>query len=298
MHLLVIYNPVSGPRHGLLCISSSALRRELEAAGTSYVWYETAPVEKQPFAQFLEQKFDRILVCGGDGTVREVAQFLATHRLDTPLAVIPQGTGNMVALSLGIPLRPLKRVVTFALITQPQPIDMLLVNKRHYALIGAGQGYDTVFIRGASREQKKRYGFLAYVLSFLRTFFLYRSHRYNLTVDGKRLRTTGKLVVAFNLVSAGGLRVDPATSPQDGKADLLVFNPRSLFDVLHAGLLLLLGRPREHVPRLQAFAGTNISIKQHRGQHIQIDGEVFDETHLHVEVIPKAIRLVYTAKFH
>ena len=107
--------------------------------------------------------------------------------------------------SLGIPIVPPHRAIHFALNEKAQPLDMMRVNRKHYALVAAGQGYDAIFMKGANRKMKRKYGFFAYFLSFLRTFFTYYTHPYKIVVDGQHLQTAGKLAIIFNVLSLTGL---------------------------------------------------------------------------------------------
>ena len=179
---LVVFNPVSGL--AFLRPSRTRIRSALERHGLRVTWIETRADGNDELWQAVRKQFDRVIVIGGDGTVREVAQLLLDAGTKTPMAIIGMGTGNMLASSLGIPLSPLDRAIDFAVNAPADDIDVLRVNKRRVCLIGAGQGYDTLFIQGATRDLKRRSGPLAYIWSLLRTFLPYRARRYTIVVDG------------------------------------------------------------------------------------------------------------------
>jgi diacylglycerol kinase (ATP) len=293
MKIFVIYNPVSGLRW---IDNASKIKKILLDRKVDYTWFETKPVPHQDFSIFFQEKYDRVLAVGGDGTVREVAQFFIENKILVPLAIIPLGSANVLASTLGIPLFPVVNSLEFALTCFPQTLDAISVNRQYHALICAGQGYDTSLINQTTRKLKKQYGVFAYLISFLRTFFLYFNHRYTIVVDGKRYETVGKIAIVLNGLSVLGIPLDKKISPSDGILDVVVFNPYTLWDIFHA-LFYSFWRGMRRTPRVQIFSGKEISINQRRGKFIQIDGEVFRAKNLQMRVVPSVINIVYKKKF-
>ncbi len=293
--ILVVFNPISGLT--FLRPSRAAIRREIERHNVRITWVETRKTVDDALWQAVRKPFERIVVIGGDGTVRDVAELLIEAKKHTPLAILAAGTGNILANSLGIPLFPLRRAIDFAITAPADPIDVLLVNKKRVCLIGAGQGYDTLFIQSAPRDLKKRIGSLAYIWSFIRTFLPYRAKRYTIVVDGKRYQVIGKLVLALNIFSLVGVRIERSVSAHDGVIDVFVLNPRTIWGVLMTGLGFLSRRPRSAIPRLLTFRGKRISIRQRKGKNVQIDGEVYGDKHLDIEILPEALTMVHRKPF-
>lgn len=293
--VLVVFNPISGLT--FLRPSRSTIRAELERHDAKVTWIETRANGNDEIREAVSKDFDRVIVIGGDGTVREVAELLLESGKKTPLAIMAMGTGNMLASSLGIPLFPLRNAVKFALTTPADDIDVFKINGSRICLIGAGQGYDTLFIQGATRLMKQRIGPLAYVWSFIRTFLFYRAKRYTIVVDGVRHQTVGKLVLALNIFSFIGIPIERAVSAHDGMIDVFVFNPRTIWETLWTGFAFAARRPRSSIPRLQAFRGKRVSIRQRKGSNIQVDGEIYGDKHLDIEILPGALSLVHRKPF-
>lgn len=291
MRLLAVYNPVSGT--ALLRSSAVRIRAALERRAATVVWIETRSDTDEHLRTALRTAYDRILVIGGDGTVHRIAELLLESGNKTPLAILASGSGNIVAATLGIPLFPLGRALDFALTRRPEAIDVLRINKKRICLIGAGQGYDTLFVQGATRTMKKRIGMFAYAFSFLRTFLPYRAQRYTLVIDGVRHRITAKLVLALNMFSVIGVPIERAISAHDGWIDVFVLNPRTIWEAMGTGLAFLARRPRSGIPRLESFRGKHVSIRQQRGGHVQIDGEIYPDKHLDIEILPQALHVVH-----
>lgn len=289
--VLVVYNPVSGL--GLLRPSRERVRAAFDKHDADIVWIETRPTVQQELRDAVSGAFDRIVVIGGDGTVRSVAEVLLAAGSRTPLAILGHGIGNMLAGSLGIPLFPLGTAVDFALHAPSDPIDVLRVNGAHISLIGAGQGYDALFIQGATRDMKRRLGMLAYALSFFRTFLPYVARRYTIIVDGERHQVVAKLVLALNAFGVIGVPLERSISAHDGWIDVFVLNPRTVWETVWTGIGFLLRRPRHKIPRLLTFRGKRVSIRQRKGRRVQIDGDVHPDKHLDIELLPGALNVVH-----
>jgi YegS/Rv2252/BmrU family lipid kinase len=290
MHVLVIRNPVSGSRH--LRVARRDVEETLSRLGATVTWRDTVEGSVEHLELLRRESFDRVLVLGGDGTIREVAQILVERKLRTPIAMLPQGSGNILASALGMPRFPLRCALEFAVRGTPRPMDVMRVNDRYIALFGVGQGNDVVFIEGTSRTLKHHVGIVAYALSLLRTFLWSVPHRYHVVVDGKRHRVLGKLVLALNVFAIGPLPILEAISPWDGRIDVLILSPRSLLDLLLAALSILLRHPLHRIPSLQVLSGCRISIAQVKGRRIQLDGDVLPGRNLQIEVIPRALHVV------
>ncbi len=109
-----------------------------------------------------------MLVCGGDGTVREVCAELAGTGI--PVGIVPAGTGNLLARNLDIPLY-LRAAIDVALNGQDRAIDLVAVSgdgiEDTHFLVMAGMGFDAAIMEGVNEDIKKKVGWLAYVLSAL-----------------------------------------------------------------------------------------------------------------------------------
>ena len=294
--VIVIYNPIAGYRK--IKDNKKIIKTTLEKTGYQIEWIITQPVKKQDLTCLLKNKCELIVVVGGDGTMRETVSFLIKNKIKTPLAIIACGTANILAQSLGIPIISTAKAIKFAVSKKPQPADAMLINRQRIGMVATGIGYDSVFIKGATRNLKRKFGFLAYVISFLKTFFFYRSHIFKITVDKKRYYSLAKMVAVFNALSFGYKGVGKHISPQDGLLNISVINPKSFFDIFINGYTILFkGKSILHKKSLN-LTGKKIAIKTKRNKHIQIDGEVFKGKNLQVEVLPKALNIIYEKKFN
>lgn len=283
MKILVIYNPVAGSKK--LINTKKAIQDTLKKSKYDYKWFETVKAEKQPFEQFLNKKFDRIIVSGGDGTVAEVASFLVKNKIKTPLIILPQGSANILALSLRLPMGT-KAALNKGLKGKGKPLDIMKINNKKYGLIAAGCGYDTLVMKDTPRKLKRKIGALAYLWTILKTIFYYRSRPYKISIDGKRHTIIAKAIMAFNIFPIRHLKIaEPFVGhqilPDDGLLNIYALNPRPIRDFL------------KFSKAMKVFTGKKISIKSKKNKKFQIDGNVFKGKSLNLEVMPKAIRIVY-----
>ena len=113
---------------------------------------------------------DLVIVCGGDGTVREVCAELAGTGI--PVGIIPAGTGNLLARNLDVPLY-LRSAIDVALNGQDRAIDLVRVGgdgiEDTHFMVMAGMGFDAAIMEGVNEEIKKKIGWVAYVVSGLRS---------------------------------------------------------------------------------------------------------------------------------
>lgn len=280
---LVIYNPVAGQKK--ILNAKKTIERILKKSGYEHDFFETLPVEKQPLEQFANNKYDRIIVSGGDGTVAEVTSFLIERKIKTPLVIIPQGSANILAVSLQLPLTPgmaLKR----GLKKEGKALDAMRINNKRYGMIATGVGYDTMIMAETPRYLKRKIGFFAYIWTVIKTILYYHSHPYKLTIDGKRVMLMAKTIIAFNILPLGHLKITKPfigtpISPRDGLLNIFALNPKPVRNVLGFRKMV------------QIFHGKKISIKTKKSRRYQIDGNVFKGNTVTIEVLPKAIYIAY-----
>ncbi|MFA6426912.1 MAG: diacylglycerol kinase family protein [Candidatus Magasanikbacteria bacterium] len=295
MKLLVVYNPVSGKRK--LRDTKKIIEKKLSAMNYFFDWFETQKTDMQPFEQYNFNAYDRILAVGGDGTVHQVVDYLLKHNIKKPLAIIPQGTGNLLAQTLDIPLFPIEKSVEFALNKDAKPVDVMYINDTHYALTAVGVGYDSLFMKLTTRTLKRKLGFFAYIFVFLKTFFVYHNNIFSLVIDGERQQCTAKSIMVFNALTPLAKMSDKNISPCDGMLSIAVLNPHSLWDLLHIGFHYIFKRTIDKAPKIKVFNGIDISINPKRESNLQIDGEVIQGKYMRIKMLPKALDIVYTKKF-
>lgn len=280
---LVIYNPVAGKKK--ILNTKRIIENTLKKAGYKYDFFETLPIEKQPLEQFAKNKYDRIVVSGGDGTVAEVTSFLIERKIKTPLVIIPQGSANILAVSLQLPLTP-GMALNRGLKSEGKALDAMKINNKRYGMIATGLGYDTLVMAKTPRYLKRKIGFFAYLWTVIKTILVYHARPYKLTIDGKREMVVAKTILAFNILPLGNLKISKPflgtqILPNDGLLNIFSLNPKSVRSLFGFKKMV------------QIFQGKKISIKTKKARRYQIDGNVFKGKTVTIEVLPKAIYIAY-----
>ena len=177
--MAVIFNPSSGG--DTASESSERIRQAIQATGKQLIWLETTREDSgQGLAKdAVGQGADLVIATGGDGTVMACATALAGSQV--PLAVLPLGTGNLVATNFDIP-NDLDQALEIALACRRRRIDLGAIGDGRF-VIAAGMGFDAAMLRDASHTLKARIGPLAYVWSALRNLRRPRAS-YRLRLDG------------------------------------------------------------------------------------------------------------------
>jgi YegS/Rv2252/BmrU family lipid kinase len=233
--------------------------------------------------------FDRVIAAGGDGTIMQVINGIA--RRHEPLAIIPAGTGNALAMALGLTM-DLRRACQESLAAADLfPLDLGLLNDELYFALRLGIGYEAIVTKDVTRELKTRLGKSAYVLQAVRHAIQMRSVSYRFDVDGKFLRRRAESVWVANAGSLGilGLDLDPNIQYGDGQLDLCVMRFGVQRDV-QIIVRRLFNRQRLPASVLSRVPVRNVvRIAAHPRQPIQADGEVVGETPCEVRVVPAAV---------
>ena len=230
---------------------------------------------------------DLVLACGGDGTVTACAEGVTGSGV--PLAIIPMGTGNLLARNMGLPMG-MDEALAVALGGVQQPIDAGRVNGTLFVVM-AGLGLDARMLSDTSDQLKKRLGWIAYAISAARHLGD-RPMRVTVSADGGRRRRmrANALIVGNVGWLRGGLPLLPDARPDDGMLDAVVLIAGGLIGWLAATANIALRRPaRGGIYRVQF---TKLQVVLSREEPWELDGEVMGSTRrLTVEAQPGALLL-------
>lgn len=232
----VVYNPIK--------VDLPKLRAAVDAAADRHGWAEPAwfaTTEEDPgqgaTASALRRGADVVLAAGGDGTVRAVAE--ALRSTDVPLALLPQGTGNLLARNLDLPLTDLEASVELAFSGVDRPIDLGIAaitrsdgeSSVHAFLVMAGLGLDAKMIKNTSTKLKKAVGWLAYIDGIARSLPELKPVRLHYRLDRGVLRSMNvhTIIIGNCGVLPGGFLLMPDAAPDDGILDIAALRPRGPF---------------------------------------------------------------------
>lgn len=229
----IIWNPSKTTRQEL----GTALDAAVSATGADVepLWLATSEDDagQGVAAQAVAAAADIVVVAGGDGTVRAVAERLAEADTEAELAIVPLGTGNLLARNLDVPLGDAAAAFRRALTGEARAIDVGWLEidlaggpERHAFAVMAGFGLDAHMITETDDDLKDKVGWLAYVESMGRALAASDTLGLRITADGQphdeeRVHT---LLVGNCGTLQGGFNLLPDADPADGELDLLLLS--------------------------------------------------------------------------
>jgi diacylglycerol kinase family enzyme len=267
----VVVNPVKVP-------DLESLRRTIcaglaDAGWPEPMWLETTVQDsgRGQAAQAIADGAEVVFVSGGDGTVMACVTALAGT--DVALAVLPAGTGNLLAANLGL-TGDAATGVEVALQGGRRRIDVGVVEDQCFAVM-AGMGFDAQMLAGTSETAKKHIGWIAYLFGALK-HIRDRPMRVTIKLDGKRaFRRRPRTVIIGNVGRLqGGVRLLSAAEPDDGRLDVAVLSPQNLRHWVALGWGVI--RRRGSVPLMETFTAKRVEIRSNRPQPRQLDGDLID----------------------
>lgn len=258
---------------------------------------------------------DAVLVAGGDGTVRAVSEAMSGSGV--PVAIVPSGTGNLLARNLGLPLAEPDTMVravfegdTFAMDvgwTKLGRADGTTVE--HAFVVMGGIGLDAAMIANTNPQLKKSVGWVAYVDGAARSLPSAKPFRVIYQLPGHRLHSARVQSVLFGNCGKlpAGLDLIPEASVTDGALDIVIFQPKgplgwifvwrrvawdnSVLRRFRAGRHMLSLRTKDNAVRYSRGGG--IEIATHEAQPVQLDGDEFGEAvSVETRVAPGALLIV------
>lgn len=240
-----------------------------------------------------ERGYRAVAAVGGDGTVGIALK--GTAGSGVPVAIIPFGTGNQLALNFDIP-SSLEDSVRVAVEGRVEQVDLGRANGEHFALI-AGAGLDADVMAAATSELKNRFGFAAYLYSGLKHIITPSSADFRIVADDREVKVRASMVLLANAgqLGAGPLPVEvmlaPRSSFHDGLIDVCIYAPRNLPEVARM-LWRVARRQFAGDDRMIFLQAKKVSIESDPPVAIQIDGEPRGETPIEAEMEPLVGRIL------
>lgn len=230
---------------------------------------------------------DAIVVAGGDGTlVGEIPQALER---DVPVGIVPLGTFNDLARTLGIPV-DVEGACDVIAAGKTRRIDAARVNGTYY-LSEASIGISSRLARRQRPEEKQRFGLLAILGSALTAVRYTRAFHAEVSHGGtkERLRVV-QLTVANSQRFGGFITVDDAAI-DDGELELYAVEIESLAQLLTVASAIVFGN-RSFARGLRRYRAKVFEVWTRRPHHISADGEPAGKTPARFEVLPGALRVL------
>jgi diacylglycerol kinase family enzyme len=252
-------------------------------------WYETTPEDagRGQAKRAVAEGAELVFACGGDGTVTAVVTALAGS--DVALAVLPAGTGNLLAANLGLGNDPATGLEV-ALEGGRRRIDVGVIDDRCFVVM-AGMGFDAQMLEDTSEKAKKRIGWLAYLHGGAK-HLLDRPMRVRIRLDGgpPMPRRPAAVIVGNVGRLQGGVRLLKRAEPDDGRLNVAILSPTNLAH--WAALMWAVVSRRDRVPLMETYTASRVEIYSNRAQARQLDGDnIAPGKVMKIHVRPKALLL-------
>lgn len=293
----VIYNPVK--------VDLDELRAAVAAEPAAVEWAETLwfeTTEDDPGTgqakEAVEQGADVVIAAGGDGTIRAVAQVLAGT--STSLALLPSGTGNLLARNLDLTLDDMANSIEVAFAGTDRKIDLAWADirregggvEREAFLVMAGLGLDAKMLSHTDEDLKAKVGWLAYVGAIGKALRDKNRLRMRYRLDGRSTRT----VSAHTLIigNCGSLPANilllPTAAIDDGRFEAVFLRPESAWGWIQIVVKIVwengvLRRTRlgqqmmsPDVDALRYVKGRKLEVVLSRPEELELDGDGFGRT--------------------
>jgi YegS/Rv2252/BmrU family lipid kinase len=285
--VLLIVNPAS--RRGAKMVKRAS--RAFEDAGVTLQTIETeAPGHGAEIAARYGADFDAVFTLGGDGTAIEVVGALS--HTGPPVGILPGGTGNVVARTLGTSGN-VGRAVKSLLAGDEARVDLGRLTTGHRFMIGMGVGLDATMIAYAPGPLKRRIGFFAYVIAAARAFVKLEKFSVRLTVDGKLIeqRASAVLIANFGAVLNDLLAFGDGILRDDGLLNACIYSPGNRVDAIR----ILWRMTRKNFgadPCIRYVSGSVFRVETNPPRLGQADGELIGDSPFEVTVEPLAARVL------
>lgn len=281
---ILVVNPISGDidkTELITLVTTYAKEQHIEV-----IAYETTGEKDEDAINALYEKHEpeRVLVAGGDGTIKMVAEALESK--DVIFGILPAGSANGLAVDLDLP-PTIEGNLQIAFHSQFMSLDMVCINGEkslHLSDIGLNAGlvknYENSSIRGK----------IGYALQSLATLQEEGApFEAVIEANGKTIKTEARMVVIANSQKYGtGVIINPLGKMDDGKFEIVILRT---FDLILFGKIVTGNMPLDS-GEVEIISAETATITTNVPVHFQIDGEYYgEETKLEVKILPRQMKV-------
>ncbi|MGD0101589.1 MAG: diacylglycerol kinase family protein [Acidobacteriota bacterium] len=292
MNLVIIANPAAGCGRAYKSVQSYVRRWPHPEWNVRIMTTRSRDHAGLLAQKLLDDPPDLLAVCGGDGTLNEIASRVPHPPF--PVALIPAGTANVLARELGIPLNPV-RAVQVALERTVRKVDLgkLGTGTRRFLFV-AGIGFDAHVVASVRPKLKNTLGMAAYAAAVIGCLRHYSFPKFQVVADGRTFTATSCL--ACNATNyGGGLLFCPDADMTDGQLDILVIEGERRLRLARFLLNAWRGKAEtgDWIHRLRA---RTVQVEGSAGVLVQADGELAGNLPLEISLSRSSFPLVIPSK--
>ncbi len=293
--LVYFINPISGTG-GKILLLETIKKKTTE----QHIPFEILHTNAAGDYQYLVEKIAAenitdVIVCGGDGTVNQIAN--ALQHVPVNIGIVPMGSGNGLAFAAKIP-KQIDRALAVIFHGRSEWVDGFYINKKFSCML-CGLGFDAQVAHDFARQQKR--GLATYVKQSTRNFFSARPYPFRIEMDGVTIDTEAFFISIANSNQFGNnFTIAPQASLHDGLLDIVVVNKmsklRMIWSVLKQirnGQVRMYEDKKYHRNDIHYFQAKKLGIKNPQSAPLHIDGDPAETSAaFEIEIIEKAFRLL------
>ncbi len=248
----------------------------------------------------LRRGCEMIVAAGGDGTLNEVVNGIGAAKPTVRLGLIPLGTGNDFARTLGLPT-DLDEAIAVLAAGHTRAVDLVRVTSdkvRYFVNVSAG-GFSGLVAEKLTPAMKKTWGPLAYLRSAVAALPQLRAYRTRISFT-RRKRSTASVFSLYNVVIAngryvgGGTLIAPEASIDDGLLDVILIKERSAAELTLLAAKVALGHHLSS-DAIVFRRAAKVTVNSRPGMWFNVDGELVGNEPAAFEVLPRALQFVVAA---
>jgi diacylglycerol kinase (ATP) len=288
--ICVILNPSSGSVRDV-----DTLVDQIAQLEDAEIFLTTKPGSAARFARTAMRKGSEIIVAaGGDGTLNEVINGIGENVGDTRVGLLPLGTGNDFARTIGIPT-DLEAALEVIRSGETRAVDLVRVTSdevRYFVNVSAG-GFSGLVDEKLTPEMKKTWGPLAYLRSAAAALPELRAYRTTLAFDNtdSLVLDLYNVVVANGRYVAGGRLIAPEASIDDGLLDIILIQQRSAPELALLAAQVALGTHLSS-DAIVFRRAAKLTVNSKPGMWFNVDGELVGNEPARFEILPRALHFI------
>jgi diacylglycerol kinase (ATP) len=293
--VLIIANPAAGRGRAIHVVQAAADLFRRAGLDVSVCVPSSRHLTRQAACDAVSRDMEAVIVCGGDGTAHDVLQALVgTH---TALGILPAGSGDDVAGSLGLETRSLEAAcssIAFDIANnRKRTVDVGVAidadGDSHYFASVLCTGFDAR-VNARANSMRRWFG-QRYTLAMLRELTSFRAMSYTIVADADRVTTKAMIVSVGNGPRyGGGMRICPSADIHDGFLDVTVLAQVSRARLLWSFRLVFSGA-HVSLPFVTTMRAQQISLASD-GATAYADGERLGPLPITIRTLPGALSVV------
>ena len=281
-----IYNPISGGKGNSIRQKIELDLNKIENSVLLRTEYINHATELAQFA--IQQKAEKIIVIGGDGTINEVARQLIGS--DIPLGIVPMGSGNGLSSHLGLP-KNYKKALQFAIQSnQSKKIDVAYFNEKPF-FCTAGIGFDAVVAHEFSKSKKR--GFITYISSSFKMALNYNPILAQIELE-ESYRPYFSITFANANQFGNNAFISPGSNVMDNQFEVVLVKPVNFIEKIKLGISLFT-KSIQKQSKVQILQTNTLSLNVKNCSYFHLDGETFSlhENRIQIKLIPNSLKIIF-----